>query len=110
MHRSVPRFAASLAAAALVGSMPAPAAAQAPHPELGRNLAATCANCHGTGGVSAGVTASLAGTPKADLVTKMQDFKAGRRPGTIMPQLAKGYTDPQIESLAAWFAAQKAPQ
>jgi len=110
MHRSVPRFAASLAAAALVGSMPTPAAAQAPHPELGRNLAATCANCHGTGGVSAGVTASLAGTPKADLVTKMQDFKAGRRPGTIMPQLAKGYTDPQIESLAAWFAAQKAPR
>jgi cytochrome c553 len=40
----------------------------------------------------------------------MQDFKAGRRTGTIMPQLAKGYTDPQIEALAAWFAAQKAPQ
>jgi cytochrome c553 len=88
----------------LAGIMPAPAAAQA---ELGRNLAATCANCHGTGGVSVGVTATLAGTPKADMVAKMQDFKAGRRPGTIMPQLAKGYTDPQIESIAAWFAAQK---
>ena len=27
----------------------------------------------------------------------MQDFKAGRVPGTIMPQLAKGYTDEQID-------------
>ena len=49
MQRSIPRLAAALAAAVLAGIMPAPAAAQA---ELGRNLAATCANCHGTGGVS----------------------------------------------------------
>jgi len=26
-----------------------------------------------------------------------------------MPQLAKGYTDEQIDLLAAWFAAQPAP-
>ena len=31
-----------------------------------------------------------------------------RRPATIMNQLAKGYTDEQIEALAGWFAAQKA--
>ena len=31
----------------------------------------------------------------------------GTRPGTIMPQLAKGYTDAQIELVAGWFAAQK---
>mgnify|MGYP003504071619 CR=1 FL=1 len=61
-----------------------------------------------SGGVSVGVTATLAGTPKADMVAKMQDFKAGRRPGTIMPQLAKGYTDEQIDLVAGWFAAQKA--
>jgi cytochrome c553 len=29
-------------------------------------------------------------------------------PGTIMPQLAKGYTDEQIDLVAGWFAAQKA--
>jgi sulfide dehydrogenase cytochrome subunit len=110
MLRTVPRLTATLAAAALCGAIATPAAAQSPPAELGRNLAATCANCHGTGGVSVGGTVSLAGTPKADLVAKMQDFKAGRRTGTIMPQLAKGYTDPQIEALSAWFAAQKAPQ
>ena len=50
---------------------------------------------------------SLAGQSKADLVRKMQDFKAGRTPATIMPQLAKGYTDEQIDLVAGWFAAQK---
>ena len=38
----------------------------------------------------------------------MQDFKSGRAPGTVMPQLAKGYTDEQIDLIAGWFAAQKA--
>ena len=37
----------------------------------------------------------------------MQEFKSGARPATIMNQLAKGYTDEQIEALAGWFAAQK---
>ena len=34
----------------------------------------------------------------------MKAFKSGARPGTVMPQLAKGYSDAQIEQLAAWFA------
>jgi cytochrome c553 len=84
-----------------------PAGAQAPDPNLARNIAANCANCHGTNGVSQGVVPSLAGQSKADLVRKMQDFKAGRATGTIMPQLAKGYTDQQIDLSADFFAAQK---
>ncbi len=74
-------------------------------PTLARNLAATCANCHGTNGVSAGGTESLAGA--SDVGRKMRDFKSGAKPGTVMPQLAKGYTDDQIELIAGWFAAQK---
>ncbi len=38
----------------------------------------------------------------------MQDFRSGARNGTVMPQLAKGYTDAQIDAMAAWFAAQPA--
>ena len=75
--------------------------------DLGRSLAATCANCHGTNGVSQGVVASLAGVPKADIVDKMNAFRDGKRPATIMHQLAKGYTPEQVELVAAWFAAQK---
>ena len=99
----------SMICAALVAALGAAhAAGQGSDPNLGRNLAATCANCHGTNGVSGGGVESLAGKPKDELVRKMQDYKKGTVPGTIMPQLAKGYTDEQIEVVAGWFAAQRA--
>jgi sulfide dehydrogenase cytochrome subunit len=80
--------------------------AQQADPNLARDIAANCASCHGTNGVSKGGLPSLAGQSKTDLVRKMQDFKAGRAPSTIMTQLAKGYTDEQIELAASYFAAQ----
>lgn len=100
---SAPRGVMFFAALAAV----APTAAQAPDPDLARNLAATCAMCHGTGGVSQGVVPSLAGVAKEDTVTKLAEFKSGKRTGTIMPQLAKGFSDEQIDLVAGWFAAQK---
>lgn len=93
------------AAAAALGTMHA--VAQGGDPKSARSLAATCANCHGSGGVSVGDVESLAGKPREEIVRKMQEFKSGARPATIMNQLAKGYTDEQIEALAGWFAAQK---
>lgn len=83
------------------------AQAQGTGTNFGRDIAAACANCHGTNGVSQGGTPSLAGQPRAELARKMQDYKAGRLAGTIMPQLAKGYSDQDIDVLAGWFAAQK---
>ena len=83
------------------------ALAQAQDPNLARNIAASCNGCHGTNGVSQGGMPTLAGQSKADLVRKMQDFKSGKTPATIMHQLAKGYTDEQIDLTAGWFAAQK---
>ncbi len=55
-----------------------------------RSWAAACANCHGTDGRAQPGMESLAGVSKDDIVKKMQDFKAGRKPATIMHQLAKG--------------------
>ncbi len=72
-----------------------------------RDLASTCANCHGTAGRAQGAVPALAGQSKADLVQKMIDFRDGKRPATIMHQLAKGYTAEQIDALAGWFAQQK---
>jgi cytochrome c553 len=96
-----------LAVAAACGLSAASAAAQTGDAALGRNLAATCANCHGTNGTSVGGFDPLAGEAKDQIVRKMMDFKAGTRPGTIMPQLAKGYTDAQIALIAEYFASQK---
>ncbi|HSN31083.1 MAG TPA: c-type cytochrome [Ideonella sp.] len=72
------------------------------------SLAATCAACHGTDGrPPAGATMpGLAGLPAAYLVEQMRDFRRGARPSTVMQQLARGFSDAQIESLGAFFALQ----
>jgi len=99
----IPHSLLPVAAALVVAT---PALAQAPDAARARDIASTCANCHGTGGMSRGIVPSLAGQPKADIATKMLEFKQNKRPGTIMPQLAKGFTDEQIDIVAAWFASQ----
>ena len=86
----------------------APLVALAQDDGAARSLAATCANCHGTDGRSATKEViPLAGLPKSFLVDQMKAFKDGKRPATIMHQLAKGYTDAQIELIADYFAGQK---
>jgi len=84
------------------------AVAQRSDPNLGRNLAAACANCHGTDGVSQPGMPGLAGQQRAYLVQQLQDFKTGKRAATIMHQISKGYTDEQIEALAGYLSEQKA--
>ncbi|MFN7087298.1 MAG: c-type cytochrome [Burkholderiales bacterium] len=94
------------AALALIGGIALPAAAA--DPDYVRGLAATCFTCHGTDGRSVGgVPPSLAGQNKDYLLQQMKDFKAGKRPATIMHQNAKGYTDEQLESIAGYFASVK---
>lgn len=73
----------------------------------GRNLAANCATCHGTNGVSAGGLPSLAGMSKRELIEEMQELKSSNKSGRVMVQHAKGYSDQDIELIAEFFAAQK---
>jgi len=77
-----------------------------PYANLGRDIAANCANCHGTDGRSRAAVPSLAGQDAAVIGQRMKEFRDGRRAATVMQQLAKGYTDAQIEAAAAYFAAQ----
>lgn len=72
-----------------------------------RSWASACFNCHGTDGRAQPGMEALAGANKDDIVKKMLDFKAGRKPATIMHQLSKGYSDEQIVAIAGYFAAQK---
>lgn len=98
----------TLAIAALVASTALPAWAQTADPNLARNLSANCANCHGTNGRGVAPMAALAGQSRDYIARQMRDFRDGKRPATIMHQLAKGYTEEQIDLIAGYFAAQKA--
>ena len=82
--------------------------AQAQDVNLARNLAATCANCHGTNGQARGESKPLAGVSAEKIMAAIADFKSGAQPATIMHQISKGYTDEQIKLIAAYFAAQPA--
>lgn len=75
----------------------------------GRNLAAPCAICHGTNGrvPSAAPVIALAGLPRGQIAEQMRAFRDGRRAATVMHQIARGYTDAEIDSLAAFYAAQQ---
>lgn len=72
-----------------------------------RVWAAACANCHGTDGRALQGSKVLAGQDPDELVQKLMDFKTGRQPATIMHQISRGYSDEQIQQIAAYFAAQK---
>ncbi|MDD2883520.1 MAG: c-type cytochrome [Dechloromonas sp.] len=89
--------------------MAASGISHAADPNLGRNLAATCANCHGTNGqaVAGSGMDALAGMEKTKTLQKLADFKSGVKPASIMHQIAKGYTDEQLDLIATYYAAQK---
>ena len=83
-------------------------AVQAHAQDRPRQLASASGICHGSDGRT--VTkdeVALAGLPRDHIATQMRAFRDGSRPATVMHQIAKGYTDEQIDSLAAWFAARK---
>ena len=74
-----------------------------------RNLAAGCAICHGTEGrpVKDSNVVPLAGLQRDYIAAQMRAFRDGKRPATVMHQIAKGYSEAEIDALAAWFAAPK---
>ena len=89
-------------------AMLAAGVASAQDPIYARSLAATCFTCHGSDGRSAGgVPPSLAGQDRSYLLLQLREFRDGKRPATIMHQHAKGYTDQQLELIAAYFASVK---
>jgi len=100
-------FHTTRAAAALLLTAAAALPAQAQDMILARNLAATCANCHGTNGNARGDMKPLAGVAADKIIAMVADYKSGNQPATIMHQISKGYTDDQIKLIAAFFAAQK---
>ena len=93
----------ALAAAIGVASIAAAMGASA-EPPAG---AASCSGCHPASTRVASPVPRLAGLDRAAIVKAMQDFRSGQRAGTVMDRIAKGFTDDEIQAIAAWYAAQK---
>jgi sulfide dehydrogenase cytochrome subunit len=97
-------LAALLLGLALGGGDPSRAGAAEPDTAL---MAAACTSCHGEGGRSPTAIPALAGKAEADLLAALREYRSGARAGTIMPRLAKGYSDAQLAALAAWYGGRQ---
>jgi cytochrome c553 len=102
----------ALAAGTALAQQPAPAAPSFAPSNLSekgvRAMAANCAPCHGTNGHAApgSTLGGLAGWSRDALVSVMSQFKDGKRPATVMQQIAKGYTDAEIAAMGDYFSKQ----
>jgi cytochrome c553 len=68
--------------------------------------AAACTGCHPASARGSSPVVRLGGLDRAAIVQAMQDFRSGRRAATVMDRIAKGFTDEEIQAIAAWYAAQ----
>jgi cytochrome subunit of sulfide dehydrogenase len=98
-----------LLAASIAAAAPMFAHAQSPDALYVKGLAAACANCHGTDGrtTEGSAVPGLAGMPREYMLRQLQSFRDGSRPATVMHQIAKGFSEPQLAQIAGYFSAQK---
>ena len=69
--------------------------------------AASCSGCHPLSSRVTSPVPRLVGVDRAAIVKAMQDFRSGQRPATVMDRIAKGFSDDEIQAIAAWLAAQR---
>ena len=69
--------------------------------------AVSCSGCHPASARVTSPVPRLAGVDRAAIVKAMQDFRSGQRPGTVMDRIGKGFTDEEIQAIAAWYATQR---
>jgi cytochrome c553 len=97
---------ALVAAAMLASAGVASAQASAAAAPAGADRFATCAPCHGAGGVSTTAeTPSLAGQHSFYAITQLFLFRAGRRANPLMTAMAKGMSDADLRAYSDLIAA-----
>jgi len=92
-----------VAAAIALGSIAAALVASA-EPPAG---AASCSGCHPASSRVTSPVPRLLGLDRAAIVRAMQEFRSGQRVGTVMDRIAKGFTDEEVQAIAAWYASQR---
>lgn len=76
--------------------------------EKGKELAVTCAACHGADGNSTmPMNPKLAGQYESYLRRALSDYKSGARTNATMGPMAAGLSEQDIRDLAAYFSSQE---
>jgi cytochrome c553 len=81
----------------------APAAAQTAAPPG----AAACSGCHAPASRAGMAIPPLRGRAPDEIATAMRAFRTGERPATVMDRIAKGFSDDEVRTIAAWYGAQR---
>ncbi len=77
-------------------------------PTAGKRKASKCASCHGPQGneTRGPQFPRLAGQHQNYLVQALKDYRSGDRQNPIMNNMASGFSNQDIQDLAAYFASQ----
>ena len=68
--------------------------------------AAGCSGCHGGPGLETAIP-PIRGRDAAEIVAAMRQFRSGERPSTVMGRIARGFSDDEIQAIAASLAVQR---
>jgi sulfide dehydrogenase cytochrome subunit len=79
-----------------------PAMAASPPPG-----AASCSGCHAEHPAASSPIPGIYGRNPDEVVAAMTAFRDGSRPATVMNRIAKGFSEDDVRSIAAWLATQK---
>jgi cytochrome c553 len=88
-------------AAMLLGSASAACAADAPPGAM------SCSGCHPAAQGIESAVPRLIGRDADEITAAMTEFRSGKRPGTVMGRIARGFGDDEIQAIAVWYAVQK---
>jgi cytochrome c553 len=69
--------------------------------------AVSCSGCHPTSARVTSPVLRLNGLAPDAIVRALKEFRSGQRVGTVMDRIAKGFTDEEIQAIAAWYATQR---
>jgi cytochrome c553 len=69
--------------------------------------AVSCTGCHPASARVVSPVSRLAGLEQTAIVKALQEFRSGQRAATVMDRIARGFTDDEIQAIAAWYATQK---
>src|SRR5690242_21794425 len=91
--------AALVLVAALIGAATTAAAQEEAPPG-----ASSCAGCHPAGTAAGGPVPSLYGRPPDEIAAAMRAYRGGERPATVRDRIAKGFSEEEIQAIAAWVS------